>query len=125
MEKNTAIIDLDVYTRLVKANQSLEIEMEKLKCEVLPQYEEDLMDAKREIEILKKELILACIDEFNIKHYPLENVSNIKDYFFAIPESKRETLNQLGITNEEMIKFIKEKKHAYYLEMVQEEKTND
>ena len=113
MEKNTVIMDLESYTNLVMENHKMQEELKELKEEIVPSYLKEVIELDKQIRQLIDVVIEYAINDFNLEYYELERITNIHDYRFAISEERREQLHSLGITKEEMIRVITERKERY------------
>lgn len=111
--KNTVIMDLESYTNLVMENHKMQEELKELKEEIVPSYVNGVLEMDKQIRELKEVVIEFAIDTFNIEYYELKDITNIEDCRFAISKETRTLLRSLGITEEEMIRVITERKERY------------
>lgn len=121
MKKNTVIMDLDAYTKLIMDNRITEEELKELKEEVLPTYIDECIEMAKHIRKLKRTIIEYAVDTFAIEYYELETITNVDDFRFAISEENRDVLDSLGITTEEMVQVITELKEEFEAKKESEE----
>ncbi len=113
MRKNTVIMDLDDYTKMVMDRRMMEEELRELKEDLIPSYVNECIKLDEKNHALKKEIIKFAVDTFNIEYYELRDITDVKDIRFAISEENRDILYMLGITEREMIQVIKELKEEF------------
>ena len=71
------------------------------------------------IDGLKKALLRASIDRYNIRAHSMEEVTDVQSYWFAY-ESEKEALLEVGITIEEMVEYARNFKAQYDAEKEEE-----
>lgn len=109
-------ITLERYDALRRKEK--ELEEAKYKLEI-----EDIIYKKisNEKEELKKALMKFLIDEYNIRTYEIEDLTNPELYRFGYEPKEKLFLLKIGVTPEEMIEFIRKAKEEYEAEKAAEE----
>lgn len=101
MEKNTVCIDIELYNAMF----DYAMQHEKLK-----DTRNNLSEQNRK---LKKFLIESCIDEYRVRLYEMDRITNYRDeVYFAIKKDDVTALLNLGVGINEMIYYIKHKKQT-------------
>lgn len=72
---------------------------------------------------LKKAILKVTIDNYNIRNYSMESVTNPYSWDFAFKSRKKELL-EVGVTIEEMIEYARTYKAQYEAEKAAEEEKN-
>lgn len=113
MEKNTVIMDLEDYKKLLMENHMMEERLEELNEDIIPSWTNEILKLDAQNQQLKKVVIELAIDRFSIEYYEEKDIIETTDFRFAISEEKVELLRSLGITEEEMIRVIKKVKEEF------------
>lgn len=97
--ENTVTMKLDVYDKM---KRDYYIALEELRFE---------RSKTQRMNDIKVALMEEMIDEYRIRNYSLEDLTNIKKWMFAIDGADK--LINLGFELQEMIEFIKYKYEQY------------
>ena len=98
MEENTVLISLYNYEQLI----DLKYQVKDLK--------EELEQSKKRFDNLKIEFLELNVNDYNMRHYGLDELTNFNSYNFGLNEK---TSLFRFVTEDELIEFIKAKKEQY------------
>ena len=95
MEQNTVLISLEKYEELIDLKYQIK------------DFKKEVEELKKQTNNLKNTLLESQVDDYNICHYELNEITNFNSYSFGL----KEKLSLLRFfSKDELVEFIKAKK---------------